>query len=232
GHDPKRFTLLSFGGAGGMHACALAERMRIRHVVVPTACGAFSALGMLCSRHRLDASRSRPMPLDASNAALLAQVFTELEAENARRMPDRDLTYRRMIDLRYAGQGSTLTLPWQDSIPELMCAFEMAHERTYGHRLARPVEAITLRVSAMADMPTVALPELTPAASEAPVLGRIRVHGHGMVPHHSRHDLRPGHVLAGPAIIVEPTATVWLPPGWELSVAAQGHLLLVHGGGA
>jgi N-methylhydantoinase A len=230
GYDPKRFTLLCFGGAGGMHACALAERMRMRHVIVPTASGAFSALGMLCSQHRLDTSRSRPMPLAPSSIATLEHLFSELEAENARRMPGRELRYRRMIDLHYAGQGSSLTLPWNDSIPELIRAFEAAHELAYGHRLDRPVAAITLRVSATADTPTVSLPEWTPTTnSEARIAGHTPVHSHGLIPYYAREALCPGHALSGPAIIVEATATIWLPPAWTLSVAAQGHLLLVHG---
>jgi len=232
GYDPKRFALLCFGGAGGMHACALAERMRIRRVVVPTACGAFSALGMLCSQQRLDASRSRPMLLEPSSVEPLTALFSELEAENARRMPDRDLTHRRMIDLRYAGQGSSLTLPWQDDVPALTRAFESAHEQTYGHRLDLPVEVITLRASATADMPAVSLPTLPPASTHARIDGHTPVHGHGQVPYYAREQLRPGHTLAGPAIVGESTSTVWLPPAWELSVATQGHLLLVHGKGA
>jgi N-methylhydantoinase A len=228
GHDPEQFALLSFGGAGGLHACALAERMRIRRVVVPTACGAFSALGMLCSQHRLDTSRSWPTRLDQADTGPLERLFAELEAENAQRMPARQRTHRRMIDLRYAGQGSTLTMPWQDDVPMLIRDFEEAHERTYGHRLAQPVEAVTLRVSTAADMSALSLPELVPATTEAVANGYSPVHGHGDVPHYLRHALQPGHALAGPAIIVEPTATTWLPPAWTLSVSPHGHLLLAH----
>jgi N-methylhydantoinase A len=232
GHDPEQFALLSFGGAGGLHACALAERMRIRRVIVPKACGAFSALGMLCSQHRLDASRSRPTRLDQVDTGPLEHLFVELEAENAQRMPTRQPTHRRMIDLRYVGQGSTLTMPWQDDIPVLIREFEDAHERTYGHRLARPVEGVTLRVSTTADVSTLSLPELAPATTEAVAAGYSPVHGHGDVPHYLRHALQPGHALAGPAIIVEPTATTWLAPAWTLSVSPHGHLLLAHKGTA
>ena len=228
GHDPEQFALLCFGGAGSMHACALARRMRIRHVIVPTACGAFSALGMLCSQHRLDASRSWPTRLDQADTGFLEHLFAELEAENSRRMPTRQRTHRRMMDLRYAGQGSTLTIPWQDDIPALIQDFENAHELAYGHRLAQPVEAITLRVSTAANMPAVNFPELPQATTVADAVGRSAVHGHGMVPHYPRLELQPGHVLSGPAIIVEPTATTWLPPAWTLSVSTHGHLLLAH----
>jgi N-methylhydantoinase A len=172
------------------------------------------------------------MLLEPSSVEPLTALFSELEAENARRMPDRDLTHRRMIDLRYAGQGSSLTLPWQDDVPALTRAFESAHEQTYGHRLDLPVEVITLRASATADMPAVSLPTLPPASTHARIDGHTPVHGHGQVPYYAREQLRPGHTLAGPAIVGESTSTVWLPPAWELSVATQGHLLLVHGKGA
>lgn len=226
GHDPGDFALISFGGAGGLHACALAERMRIARVVVPAACGAFSALGMLCSPRRLDASRSWPIALGAADAGAIEAMYAGLEADNARRMRGHALTHRRMAELRYAGQGATLNLPWDADLVQLAAAFADAHERAYGHRLDMDVELTTLRVSTTADAPEMNLPTLPPCARPPAAAGESHVHGLGMVPHYRRSELAPGQRLAGPAIIVEPTATTWLAPAWTLSLSPEGHLLL------
>ncbi len=226
GHDPRDFALISFGGAGGLHACALASRMRITRVVVPAACGAFSALGMLCSPRRLDASRSWPLSLGAADAGAIEDMYAGLEADNAGRMAGHALTHRRMAELRYAGQGATLNLPWDADLQRLDAAFGDAHERSYGHRLDMDVELTTLRVSTTADAPELALPTLPPSGAVPQPAGEGHVHGLGMVPHYRRLNLAPGQRLVGPAIITEPTATTWLAPAWALSVSPEGHLLL------
>jgi N-methylhydantoinase A len=229
GHDPADFALVSFGGAGGLHACALAERMRIRRLVVPAACGAFSALGMLCSPRRFDASRSWPLSLDRADAAAIADLYAELEADNAGRMPGHACTHQRLAELRYAGQGATLSLPWTADMRALREDFEALHARRYGHRLDMDVELTTLRVRTLAAAPGLALPALTPSGKAPQPAGESPVHGLGMVPHYRRRELAPGQRLVGPAIILEPTATTWLAPAWALSVSDEGHLLLERG---
>ena len=226
GHDPAQFALMGFGGAGGLHACALAERMRITRVVVPVACGAFSALGMLCSPRRLDASRSWPASLRTADAEALDRMYAGLEADNAGRMAGHALTHQRLAELRYAGQGSTLSLAWTAELEALAAAFEAAHARSYGHRLDMDIELPPLRVSPPAAAPPLPLPAL-PASGTTPEPAALsHVHGLGMVPHYRRRELAPGQRLVGPAIILEPTATTWLAPAWTLSVSGQGHLLL------
>lgn len=229
GYDPREFTLMCFGGAGGLHCCALAERMRIRQIVVPIASGAFSALGMLCSHHRLDASRSRSMNLYDPDIGLLNQLFEEMELENTHRMPGKQLKHHRLVDLRYAGQGSTLSIPWQENIRLLVSAFEERHEREFGHRLDEFVEVLTLRVSTIAETPAISLPVLQKAKAIPISINHSPVDGHGVVSHYLRSDLFPGHELHGPAFIVESTSTIWLAPAWTLTVAESGHLLLDYG---
>ena len=229
GHDPAQFALMGFGGAGGLHACALAERMRVTRIVVPAACGAFSALGMLCSPRRLDASQSWPVSLGAADVATLEGMYAGLEAGNAGRMAGHALTHQRLAELRYAGQGSALSLAWTPDLEALAAAFEAAHAHSYGHRLDMDIELTTLRVSTTAAAPELTLPSL-PASGTAPLLpaAQSHVHGLGMVPHFRRRELAPGQHLVGPAIITEPTATTWLAPAWTLAVSGAGHLLLEH----
>ena len=131
------------------------------------------------------------------------------------------------MDLRYAGQGFHLMLPFAgEDAGAIEDAFLQAHEEAYGHILHEPVEIMTLRLTALADSPTLKLPELEPAHHALRAVATARVPDHGEVPVHARADFRPGHHVAGPAIIAEETATHWLPRAWECSVSPHGHLIL------
>jgi N-methylhydantoinase A/oxoprolinase/acetone carboxylase beta subunit len=141
GHDPREFALLSFGGAGGQHACELAERLEIPTVIVPRHAGVLSALGMLVADCVRDYSRSV-----LGKAA--APVFAELEARAAGEYADQgfaEVVYERSIDLRYRGQSYEITVPWEqrDKFAEL-------HRRLYGYdHPGREVEQVTARVKAV-----------------------------------------------------------------------------------
>ena len=226
GYDPRRFALVCFGGAGGLHACALAERLGMTRVVLPVASGAFSALGMLAGKRQADVSRTRRIPLADPGAMDAARgVLAGLREQAERRMPGLALEPRAFADMRYAGQGFHLTIPWADDAGALAASFAEAHEAAYGHGLDAPVEIITLRLTAVADTPCVRLPEL-PRASGAPEPAGHAMTEAGRAPCYRREILRPGHDLAGPALVLEDTATLWLPTGWRLEVSPHGHLLL------
>ncbi len=230
GHDPRRFALLCFGGAGGLHACSLADHLGITRVILPVASGAFSALGMLTGRRQCDLSRSRRLPLTESGTNTAAEaIFRELEVMARARMPGLALTFERAADLRYCGQGFHLTLPYRADMTAMRESFTQAHEQAYSHTLPQDIEIMTLRLTAWAETPRLAMPELPNAVSEIAPVGHSIVHGAGTVPHYSRPALRPGHVLTGPALVLEDTATLWLPAGWGLAVSPHGHLVLEKG---
>ena len=227
GHDPRAFALLCFGGAGGLHACHLAEQLDITRVIVPLGSGAFSALGMLTGRRQLNLSQSRRMPISGSDTpARIRTMFAALEREARTRMPELALEFEYQLDLRYQGQGFHLTLPLAADMDAQQDAFAAAHERAYGHVLDQPVEIMTVRLTAYAETPTLALPELPKARTALSPIGESPVHRVGAVLHYARTDLRPGHQCQGPALILEDTATLWLPDGWRLEVSEHGHLLL------
>jgi len=229
GHDPQAFALLCFGGAGGLHACALAKKLGMRQVILPVGSGAFSALGMLAGRRQVELSRSYGMRLDAPGARQrIASLFEELEAEATARMPGLNPTCEYRLDLRYLGQGFHLTLDLAEDLAMQLQQFHAAHELAYGHRLQRPVELITLRLTAYADTEPVTLPELDAAERKPEPCGESEVYGAGRVPHLRRELLRPGHLWSGPALVLEDTATLWLPHGWQLEVSPHGHLLLTN----
>ncbi|WP_100278728.1 hydantoinase/oxoprolinase family protein [Mariprofundus aestuarium] len=227
GHNPEDFSLLSFGGAGGLHACALAEKLGMSKVIFPLASGAFSALGMLAGRQQSEFSRSRRIAIDDVDApSLLQAMFAELEQEAASGMQGLNLSYERRLDLRYVGQGFHLTVAMQDEMSGLIESFKTAHRCAYGHDLGRPIEIMTARVTAFVDRPELEFPQLSSSDKEIEPSGYSAVYGAGEVPHLQRSDLRPGCAFSGPALILEDTSTLWLPDGWRMQASVHGHLLL------
>ena len=227
GHNPDDFSLLSFGGAGGLHACALAEKLGMSKVIFPVASGAFSALGMLAGRQQSEFSRSRRIAVDDGEAPYLLQaIFTELEQEAVSGMQGLKLSYERRLDLRYVGQGFHLTVPMQDEMSGLIESFKAAHRCAYGHDLDRPIEIMTARVTAFVDRPELEFPQLSPSEKKIEPSGFSTVYGAGEVPHLQRCYLRPGCEYSGPSLIVEDTSTLWLPVGWRMQTSVHGHLLL------
>ena len=228
GFDPADFSLLCFGGAGGLHACALADKLSMTKIIVPVASGAFSALGMLAGRQQSEFSRSRRLSTSESGAmTILTQQFQALQAEAERQMQGLSLQYERRVDMRYQGQGFQLTIDAADNdISALISRFEAAHQQAYGHRLSREVEIITVRLTAFVERRSPALPRLQPSGQAAAIAGYSDVYGVGRAPHYRRSDLRPGWSYSGPALVLEDTATLWLAEGWSMRVSEQGHLLL------
>ncbi len=225
-YDPRNFTLVCFGGAGGLHACALAESLNIPDIILPVASGAFSALGMLSGQRQCDVSQTHRIRLDAKSAATTAErIFSRLETQVRQRLPNFHLSIERTVDMRYRGQGFQLTTPYTHDMDELTSHFIRAHGKAYGHTLDQPIEIMTLRLSAIVQTKRAHLPELPQATSPAEPSDYTRTEA-GRTPHYQREALRPGHAIAGPALILEETATLWLPPCWHVKVSPHGHLLL------
>jgi N-methylhydantoinase A len=228
GHDPRSFTLLAFGGAGPLHACALAESLRIRRVLVPSAPGALSALGILDADLRREFSRTVML---TPGSPRISELFRQLEsearetfaAERARPI----LT--RSADLRYHGQGYELRVDWSANA---VARFHQLHARSYGYSdPGRSVEIVTLRVQAIARSPK---PRLVRGRTGKPdarhaMLAEHRVFEDGRWRRASLYDrarLQPGNRIAGPAVITELSATTYLPTGWIAAVDPLRNLLL------
>jgi len=231
GVDPRHHVLVSFGGAGGLHVCALAEALGMRHALVPLQAGVLSALGMLVAPRARQMSRTLTGVLAALPAESL-QRHLEALAEAGRAellsegVPADEIDAEFSMDLRYRGQSSTLTLEWQGITPT-ETAFHRAHEQRYGHRLTTPVELVNLRCSLHGAPPPIHMPELPPAQPGAVAAGSTRVSGcAAAVPVWHRPALGAGQLFAGPALVTETVATSWLPAGWHCEVDALGNLLL------
>ncbi len=232
GVDPGNHVLVSFGGAGGLHVCALADALGMRRALVPVQAGVLSALGMLVAPRARQLSRTLAGALAGFTAETLEQQLealaeagsAELQAEGVAAV---EIHADFSLDLRYRGQSSALTLAWQ-GIAATEAAFHRDHEQRYGHRLGTPVELVNLRCNLRGAAPPISLPELPPASPGAVTPDRASVHGClDGVPVWPRALLGAGMTFAGPALVTETVATTWLPAGWHCTVDAMGNLLLL-----
>lgn len=230
GEDPRDFTLVSFGGAGGLHVCALAEALDMREALVPVYAGVLSAVGMLASRPGRQLSRTLLGPLAALPGARVAEGFEALardgrESLAAEGIDPAGIEEVRTVDLRYLGQSYTLNVPWEDAA-DAGRRFEALHEERYGHRLDVPLELVNLRVGLHGSAAPFALDELADREAGRPMANASVVGCAVPVPVFRRVDLAPSQVLQGPAILTETVATTWLAPGWECTVDKWGNLSL------
>jgi N-methylhydantoinase A len=231
GIDPRPYMLVSFGGAGGLHVCALADALGMRHALVPVHAGVLSALGMLAAPRSRHVSRTVTGLLTELSDELLTEQFQALATSGRNELLDEGVAASAIgtafsVDLRYQGQSYTLELPWQGKV-DTVAAFHAAHEQRYGHRLATAVELVNLRCSLRADPPRMHLPGLVTFTGEAVPSTGARLAGYDTpVPVWSRSELLAGQAFAGPALVTETVATTWLPAGWRATVDAVGNLML------
>ncbi len=228
GHDPREFTLVSFGGAGPLHACALARALRIPRVLVPQMPGALSALGILMSDVVKDYSRTVMLGPDP---ARLEKHFRELQQRGEKEMRAERLkpVAMRSADVRYAGQGFELSVPFGR---DFVKRFHQAHRRRYGYAdEQRRVEVVNVRVRMVASSETVRFPKRKMArgsGQQAVVKQRRAVFGGRacQAPVYERARLRAGDTLAGPAIVAEYSATTALPPGCRARVDERENIVI------
>ena len=229
GVDPRNHVLVSFGGAGGLHVCALAEALGMTRVLVPVHAGVLSALGMLTAPCARQLSRTVNGLVDQLNEAELEQQLQALAANGrnelqAEGVDTEEIEASFSLDLRYQGQSSTLNLAWQGRAKTAE-AFHVAHEQRYGHRLDIPVELVNLRCGLHGKTPQITLPPVA-AAGQGPS-HFVRVAGcAGQVPLWPRAAMGRGQEITGPALITETVATTWLADGWTCRVDGVGNLLL------
>ena len=225
GLDPREFALLAFGGAGGMHACALAEELGMGTVLFPRAGGVLSALGLAISDLRRDYVRPHLVPLNDVDAEEFEARYGEMEAAAARDLEGPE--HHRRADLRYGGQSFELTVD-ADAPEELKERFHAAHEGRYGYRMEdEPVELVNLRLVATVPVEKPALDE-GPSSGQAEA-GRREANFDGEwleVPVLDREAMGRGSEVDGPAIVEFREATCVVRPGWRGAVDGVGNLVL------
>jgi N-methylhydantoinase A len=231
GYDPREFALVAFGGAGAMHACDLAQALRIPRVIVPAFPGALSALGILISDVVKDHSRTVLLRVRRLPAGQLAAIFAELQTAISSELTKEDwkgrVIYERSCDLRYRGQGYELNLAFGNDLLE---RFHAEHERRYGYcSRGREIEIVTLRLRGRVASPEklstmrIEVPAGKLKASVARVMFAGRPLKTKVVP---RETLQSGRRYRGPAIITEYSATIVIPPGSTYQADKAGNLLV------
>ncbi len=234
GEDVRDFTLCSFGGAGGQHACQVAEVLGIERVWLHPMAGVLSAYGMGLADVRVDRQQTVELPLDASSLPRVESLVERLRAECDRRLADQNVDRERRRFVVRAGvrvTGSDTVLDVELTDPAGMAAefAERYRDRFGAEPDDRALTIATASVSATGMEQTVDEPLLGPAPAAAPVdHGRLWTDGgwHD-VPIYRRDALGPGGMLAGPAIVAEEHGTTVINSGWEGKVNPHGHLLLV-----
>jgi N-methylhydantoinase A len=225
GYDPRGMALVAFGGAGPMHACALAEALEMRTVLVPRAGGVLSALGLAASDVRRDFQAPLLRALTDVAPAELEEAFAGLEKDALVEMPDGMCS--RAADLRYAGQSFELTVDAGDPA-RLEQRFHAAHERRHGYRMeGEPVQVVNLRVTALTK---VEVPEPSePVGPEGPAAVRRRAPFEGEwieIDVWPRASLGRDSKLEGPCVVELEEATCVVRPGWMGIIDRTGTLVL------
>lgn len=221
GHDPRKFTLVAFGGAGGLHACEVADRLDIRRVLIPLYPGVLCALGLLLARIEVSRAKSVMQPIDTS------AVYSDLDSESQKLLDEcsSELILEQIAperraatvsaEMRYVGQAYELSVPFDPSGAVLAERFHAAHKTAYGHDLpGRACEVVTLRARGygVLDAPTFYWQPMTPHDLEGDLF--------------ERDALTPGARFDGPALVTQLDATTYVPEGWRAHVDGYGNLFL------
>jgi N-methylhydantoinase A len=240
GHDQRDYTLVAFGGAGGLHACDLAASLRIPRVLIPRLPGGLSALGIL--RAHVVHDYSRTVRMDVASVVTTRKAFSsefrklELRGRSVLRgegFAGAKIRGERLLDMRYVGQAYELTVPESG---DFLAAFHKAHERRYGYAdAARAVEVVNVRARliGLTDQPQLDRPRRASQRNAAPLVETRRALFGGRAYQtrvYDRAQLAPGQKFSGPAIVSEYSATTIVPPGWRGVVDSWGNLILTQAG--
>jgi N-methylhydantoinase A len=228
GHDPRGASLVAFGGAGPLFATLLARELEIAQVVVPSYAGNFSAWGLLGADLVRERSRTRILPLSEEGLAHARGVLDELASEL---VATGEGARAERVDLRYVGQEHTLTLalPREARADGIRALFARDYERTFGHTMDEEVEIVTLRVARRTALPRPSQHAASVAPGKPPSSTTAWSFTQGEQVEFAlvrRESIAPGETVAGPAILVEETATTYLDAGFAAGVGEAGALVV------
>ena len=247
GYDPREFMLAAFGGAGPLHAAALASELGIAGVICPPIPGAFSALGLVGTDLKRDYVQTLYTAGGSPDAAALEAAFVTLEKSGAAMLdragiaPERR-RFERAVDARYARQSYELPVPVsarpvdEAALAQLIEAFHARHRKTYGHdNRSEPVQIVSVRLSAVGMLPALAI-RSEPAHSGTHALKCrravwFRETGAVAADVYERARMPADMQAAGPAVIESLESTILVPPGWHAKMNADGFVLLARGQG-
>jgi N-methylhydantoinase A len=239
GHDPRDYTLIAFGGAGGLHACDLAAGLEMRGVLIPVFPGGLSALGILQADVVKELSQTVLLPAEErlKESQRLKNIVKRLERQavgvlSSEGFSSHKMRFQHSLDMRYLGQAYELNIPIGLAGGDVIAAFDRTHEMRYGyHHKNKKVEIVNVRCRATG------VTEKPPTRKLGP-----RTRTEGLLPEQTmelafhdrsrrtalyrRDSLRAGDVFSGAAIVTEYSATTLIPPDWHARVDTYGQLLL------
>jgi N-methylhydantoinase A len=242
GHDPRDFALAAFGGAGPLHAAALASELGIAEVICPPIPGAFSALGLIGTDLKRDYVQTLYVTAATADFAAVEAAFVALESKGAAMLdragvaPERR-RFERSVDARYPRQSHELLVPFPPravdpaALAEIADAFHDRHLHTYGHdNRSEPVQIVSVRVTAIGTMgPLVIRDTVAPPGTDAVKAKRqVWFHETGMIDAaiYDRKRMPAGLKVVGPVVIESLESTILVPPGWQAKMNADGFVLL------
>ena len=235
GHDVTDFVLSCFGGAGGQHACQVADALGIQKVMIHPLAGVLSAYGMGLADLRSLRSHTVEAELDANSLARLDPDFVSLEQEMrdellAQGIDEKHLRFERRLKIKTSGSDTTLAVPWSSSEEALRSRFRDAHKRQYGFEMPGAsliVDSIELEGIGVVEKPAWASAKLSKEKSAPLCLRPIWFDNERVqTPIYARDDLTAGIPVSGPAIVVESNGTIVIEPGWQGEVNAGGDMIL------
>jgi N-methylhydantoinase A len=244
GHDPRDFALAAFGGAGPLHAAALASELGIAEVICPPIPGAFSALGLVGTDLKRDYVRTLYTTATAADPKAVEAAFVALESRGAAMLDRAGVAparrrFERAVDARYPRQSHELVIPVPPRsvdaavLAEIAAAFHDRHLHTYGHdNRSEPVQIVSIRVTAIgATAPLVIRDTVAPSGTDAVKAKRqlwFRETGVIDATIYDRRRMPAGLEVAGPVVIESLESTILVPPGWQAKMNADGFVLLTH----
>ena len=228
GYDPKDFTLVSFGGAGGLHICELAESLNMKNALIPIHAGVLSAFGMLVAAPSRELSHTLNKLFTDCNDELINQNFEKLIKRGMEQIADElegeSAAVSCSVDVCYSGQSFSLPIKW-DNLETVTESFHQLHESRYGRRMDNSLELVTVRVKLEGKAAAFSLPVLDSIAGDADK--HITVVGEDVAASvYQRSVLGAGQVIYGPALILEKVATSYIKSGWQAKLDKTGNLML------
>ena len=234
GYDPKTFRLCCFGGAGGLHICALADALEMTQALVPIHAGVLSALGMFLAPIERQLSLTHQCLLKDINKPKLEALFDKLKQEAIvqimqEQVDPASINIELSADIRYEGQSDTLNIIWS-TLKQVELDFHHLHKARYGHQLTTELTLINIRVAAKSqssnDKVQHSLAKLPPLPNATPS-HKLDLYGFKQqVSVYPRRLLAPGQSISGPALISETNSTTLIDTHWAAQVDEFGNLLL------
>lgn len=236
GYDVSEYTLCCFGGAGGQHACAIADALGMKQVFIHPYAGVLSAYGMGLADVRVMREKACEQPLNPEFIPILKQIFADLETEGQKELhPSSNQEEVEVIDklhLKYQGSDAALIVNFAETIEEMKSEFEQLHRQRYGFIQAEKaliIEAVSVEIVATMNLPAALKRSENTTPATASSIATIQMYAGNSwqdTPVYRRENLQPGVIIQGPALIVEATGTNVIEPRWQAELREENYLIL------